>query len=75
MRRTCYLRGRKATPLGMLVDERLAIRQIDAKSFVTSHVGMFPLNVFPLCFHLGENSVRIFALRRGVPRAPQCRWL
>ena len=64
------VRGRKAAALGMLVDERLTIRQVDAKSLVTSYVRVFPLDVFPLCLHLGEDRVRF--LCRGAQRLALC---
>src|SRR5262245_3989975 len=50
----------------MLLDKRFSIRQVDAKSFVASHVRVFPLDVFPLCLHFGEDGIRF--LRRGAQR-------
>ena len=43
----------------MLVNKPFAICKVDAESFVTSHRAVFPLDVFLLGLHGGEDRIGV----------------
>ncbi|MCI0564427.1 MAG: hypothetical protein MN733_38640, partial [Nitrososphaera sp.] len=46
-----YLRRGKTSPVGVLLNRRLVVSNINAKGLIACNIGVLPLNVLFLCPH------------------------